>query len=665
MKPLNFRQIHLDFHTSEKIPNIGKNFNKKQFQEMLQKGHVDSITLFSKCHHGWAYHPSKANSIHPNLNFDLLGAQIEAAHEIGVNTPVYISAGLDEKVARRHPEWLWRNKNEETQWAPNFTVPGYHMFCLNTDYVDILLSQIEEVVKNYDANGIFLDIVKPKACYCQNCVHDIIEKGENPYDEGVANAFADEVYASYTKRVRATIDAYKPGLPVFHNGGHIPKGRHDIAHMNTHLELESLPTGGWGYDHFPLSAKYVVNEGMEFLGMTGKFHTTWGEFGGFKHPNALLYETSLTLAMGGKCSIGDQLHPEGLMDPMTYDIIGFAYREVERKEPWCNQTKNIADIGVLSADAMSSGVMNHDDVFPMDIGANRMLLQEHYLYEIIGEDQDFDAYKVLILPDTIRLHDVLKNKLQAYLDKGGKILATGQSGMAVDKDEFAIDLGVTWICHNENMPNYYYPKENSGFAIPSAMIMYTDSEVVHSEDAMVHGYMQNSFFNREVSHFCSHQHTPSTLTNASPGMILTKNTAYIPWQIFTDYAELGSLHQRKMITYALDTLLDSDTTLSCNLPSQGIVSYMKQEDKNRNVLHLLYASPVLRGNSTETGLPVEVIEDLLPIYNTKVEVTVKKSVQRVYLAPQMLDIPYTLEGTKLTFTVDSFTCHQMVVIDYI
>ena len=128
---MNFRQIHLDFHTSEAIAGIGSKFDKKQFQEALKAGHVNSITLFSKCHHGWAYHPSKANEIHPGLDFDLLKAQIEAAHEIGVNTPVYISAGLDEKMARRHPEWLIRNKDESTTWAPDLRGPGYHRFCFN------------------------------------------------------------------------------------------------------------------------------------------------------------------------------------------------------------------------------------------------------------------------------------------------------------------------------------------------------------------------------------------------------------------------------------------------------------------------------------------------------------------------------------------------------
>ena len=92
---MNYRQVHLDFHTSGAIEGIGASFSKEQFQSMLKVGHVDSITIFSKCHHGWAYHPSVANEMHPHLHFDLLKAHIDAAHEIGVKTPVYLSAGVD------------------------------------------------------------------------------------------------------------------------------------------------------------------------------------------------------------------------------------------------------------------------------------------------------------------------------------------------------------------------------------------------------------------------------------------------------------------------------------------------------------------------------------------------------------------------------------------
>jgi hypothetical protein len=41
-------------------------------------------------------------------------------------------------------------------------------------------------------------------------------------------------------------------MPVFHNSGHISPDARDIVAYDSHLELESLPTGGWGYDHFPM-----------------------------------------------------------------------------------------------------------------------------------------------------------------------------------------------------------------------------------------------------------------------------------------------------------------------------------------------------------------------------------------------------------------------------
>ena len=274
---MNFRQVHLDFHTSEKIDGIGSCFSKEQFQDALKRGHVNSITVFSKCHHGWAYHPSEANEMHPGLKFDLLDAEIKAAHEIGVKTPVYLSAGFDEKIAHKHPEWLRRPKDDRIGWE----YPGFHELCMNSPYLDYLIAQIEEVVRNYDCDGIFLDIVGVRTCWCQNCVKTLLDEGKDPYNDENARELGERVYQNYTRRVREAVDKIKPGLPVFHNSVHIIRGRRDLADVDSHLELESLPTGGWGYDHFPLSAAYSRTLGKNFLGMTGKFHTTWGEFGGY------------------------------------------------------------------------------------------------------------------------------------------------------------------------------------------------------------------------------------------------------------------------------------------------------------------------------------------------------------------------------------------------
>ncbi|WOO37736.1 beta-galactosidase trimerization domain-containing protein [Anaerocolumna sp. AGMB13020] len=658
---MKYRQVHLDFHTSEKIEGIGEKFSKEQFQEALKKGCVSSITLFSKCHHGWAYHPSRANEIHPNLNFDLLGAQISAAHELGVKTPVYLSAGFDEKIARRHPEWIVRMKDDSMLWTKSFLEPGYHKLCINTPYLDYLLEQIKEVCENYEADGIFLDIIGVQPCYCRHCRETMEQEGMDPFKEADVMTLAERVYAKYAMRVRETIDSVKPGLPVFHNGGHIRRGRRDLAYMNSHLELESLPTGGWGYDHFPLSAAYARTLGMEYLGMTGKFHQSWGEFGGFKHPNALRYEASLSIANGAGVSIGDQLHPSGEMDMATYSLIGKAYEELSLKEPWLLKAENLADIGVLSAEAVIEKSGFHDRALAeaaklADIGAARILLEGHYLFHVIDEEEDFTRYSLLVLPDIILLETKLKEKLEQYVVQGGKLLATGSSGLNSEKTDFQLDFGIRYLRENEFRPDYFRP----GFTIEdldtSAFVMYSQGYAIEMVSGKELGSRENPYFNRTAAAFCSHLHSPARNEKAGPGMVSGKDGIYISWEVFGDYATAGSLILKRMVQYALDQLLNDKAAVRTSLPAQGIVTLTKQ--KSRYVVHLLYGVPVKRGKNTE------VIEDIQPLYEIEVRLNCTEEIKRIYLAPGEIELKYIQKKESVEFKVPKLELHQMVVAEY-
>ena len=648
---MNFRQVHLDFHTSEKIDNIGGEFDKAQFQKALEAGHVNSITVFSKCHHGWAYHPSEANEKHPNLHFDLLGSQIEAAHEIGVKTPVYLSAGLDEKMAKRHSEWIVRNKDQSIPWIKDFTEPGFHLLCFATPYLEYLAAQVEEVCKNYDADGIFLDIVSVHPCYCHACIAEREALGMDPYDEEDVMRHAEMVYKRYAKRIREAVEKYKPGLPIFHNGGHIC-GRRDLAFLNSHLEIESLPTGGWGYDNFPLAVRYVQNLGMDYLGMTGKFHMSWGEFGGFKHPNALRYEAALSAALGAKCSVGDQLAPSGKMDMTTYKLIGEAYKELEEKESWIDNVKPVCDIAVVTSDIISSekGEISYYDK-ESDKGVGRMMLEGKYQYSIVDLEEDLGKYKVIILPDSIEMVDKLEQKLKDFVNGGGKILASGTSG--IKNGEFAFDFGAKYEGECEYKPSYIRPKFDNPYE--SDFIMYETAQKIELCGGEELAQLTEPYFNRTREHFCSHMQTPSSGKCGGAGITMGKDGIYIAWNIFEDYATFGEVIARNVVIYSLNLLLGDEKSLVTDLGAQGIATLMQQGD--RFVTHLLYAVPTKRGKS------VEIIEDICPVYNVSLSVKLPKKVSRAYLAPQMRELELNETGGRYEVKIDKVDCHQMVVFE--
>jgi len=104
MTTLRFRQIHLDFHTSEAIPGIRSAFDANEYADTLAAAHVDSVTTFSRCHHGWLYHESALfpERVHPNLTCNLLAEQIEACPARNIQVPIHITRPGDHFTTRQH-----------------------------------------------------------------------------------------------------------------------------------------------------------------------------------------------------------------------------------------------------------------------------------------------------------------------------------------------------------------------------------------------------------------------------------------------------------------------------------------------------------------------------------------------------------------------------------
>jgi hypothetical protein len=672
MPQVRFRQVHLDFHTSPFIPGVGSSFDKENWQKVLRTGHVNSINLFSKCHHGWSYHPTKVGRCHPSLEINLLKAQIDACKELDIIVPIYLSAGLDNLASEEHPEWRQIGADGRYNgWTSDILASGFHKMCFNSPYLDYLCGQITEVVNSFpEGDGIWLDIIFQGQCCCKWCLSEMKQKGLDPTKEADRIKCSQMALERYYRETTAAARSRNPNLPIFHNAGQVECNDRDILKYFSHLEVESLPTGGWGYDHFPATAKYYKKLGVDFVGMTGKFQTMWGEFGGYKHPNALRYECAAMLAYGAKCSIGDQLHPDGKMDKSTYEIIGDAYSEVEKKEPWCRNVENIADIGLLWGTWPDA--LKHE-MEAANTGACRLLLEGHFLFDVLDTKMDFSPYKVMILPDGISIDDSLKIKLDKFLVGGGKLFLTGKSGLDTE-GKFCFDVGADHFGANDCEPDYVLPVESLRPSfVDSPLVMYRRAQKIKVTSGKSLGMVYDSYFNRTWNHFCSHQHTPpQTQPNGFDSGVLKGNILYLAHPVFTIYYGLGAVTYKDYISSSLKLLLGKDQSLSCTMPSTARVSLMTQEKERRYILHLLYANTITRGGGIELSggalggktREINIIEELLPLRNIEVSLNLPKKVAQVTLEPQGEPISFTITEGRINLKIDSFTCHQMVVLNY-
>jgi len=442
---------------------------------------------------------------------------------------------------------------------------------------------------------------------------------------------------------------------IFYNAGHIGPRHRDVKDAFSHFELESLPSGGWGYMHFPMAVSYSRTLGLDCMGMTGKFHTSWGDFHSFKNLPALQFECFRMLAYGAKCSVGDQLAPDGKICPHVYDLIGKVYMEVERKEPWCVKAKPVVDIGLFTTEEVTG-----ERVPPQTMAAARMLQESGHQFDIIDTKSKLTDYKVVILPDVVPADKKLAKKIRDYLDAGGAMIVSYKSGLNEDGNKFAIKkLGLKLKGDAPYSPDFIVPRGEIGKGLPQTEhVMYMKGlEVKAKKNADVLAEVVVPYFNRTHEHFCSHKHTPSAGRVGYPGIVRSGNIIYFAHPIFGQYAKNAPRWCKQLVLNALDMLLPSPV-LRLNAPTTALATVNEQGTKRRWIVHLLHYIPERRCQD------IDVIEDVIPIHDVGCSLRVGRDVKSVVCVPQEEALEFTMKDSRVEFTVPKVEGHQMVCVAF-
>ncbi len=656
MIQLPARQVHLDFHTSELIPGVGSKFNKKQWQAALKAGHVNSVTVFAKCHHSWSYYPTKVGQRHPTLKRNLLGEQIAACHEIGVRAPIYFTVGWSATDSVQHPEWIMVDRegkklttNIDPKAKPDDTRPicSWYFMCPSGDYLKLMLEQTEEICRTMPVDGFFYDICFRGGCCCPNCRKGMKDAGLDFRKDADVAKYDVIRWQHFMSECNRIIHASHPEATIFYNGGaNVNTPQWHVS--DTHFELEDLPTTWGGYDKFPPRARFFANGRRQYLAMSGKFHTMWGEFGGFKHPDAIRFEAACMVAYGARCSFGDQLHPNGEMDMATYRNIGEGYKYVEKIEPYGLDAQPASDLGVW---------MSGKDLD--DRGVVTMLLEAQLDFRVVDPDEDFKRYAAIILTGDVRLDKQSAAKLNAFAAAGGGVVALARSGMDAAGKKFLLDVGAKYVGPaNYELDYLVAGKELSQGLVESPFLNYAAAgRVKPTAGAKVLATIREPYFNRTYKHYCSHQNTPNQLKVApQPGAIRKGNIVYLPHILGDLYCVHGARVHRQFFLNALGVVYKRPN-FKTQMPSAGRATFVHQPQHKRYVAHLMYGPPLIRGRC-------QVIEDLVPLFDVPVEIRVKEKVKRAYLAPSGKGLKLSRAKGAVKVAVSEFSCHQAIVFEY-
>jgi hypothetical protein len=417
-------------------------------------------------------------------------------------------------------------------------------------------------------------------------------------------------------------------------------------------------------------SRQARTNGVDFLGMTGRFHKAWADFGGLKTHDQLDYECGTIVAAGGKISVGDQLHPRGVLDPAVYRLLGHSFSRIEQLEPWLDTARPAAEIALLGT--VETWKSDPNLPFPAHSpeveGAAQMLLEGAVQFDIIEPSfSRFADYKAIVLPDTASISSELRARLDEYVTDGGKLVLSGTAALNPETGAFDIsDVPVSYVSPAPTVPSYLRLDEalagESGLATDYDYVFYNHAHIVKPEaGATAHGQLRRALFNRTWEHFTSHAHAPVGDYLDAPLAVSNSSMLYFAAPLFSAYHDHDYWAYRAVALNALHAFL-GDPLLVPTGPGWAEFTLHNQpageQHPERRIVHVVTYHP------RRTMQPIQHVDQSWSTAGLSVKVhTQGKPPERVYLAPDRQPLSFVQEGDYVKIDLPPVGAHTVVVLE--
>lgn len=611
------RAIHIDFHTMPGVEDFGMGFTASELAQTLQDAHVDYVNVFGRCNIGFSYYPTKIGTPYPSMQGNLLGDTIEECHKRGIGVTSYLNGGLNHQLLLERPEYARVDKDGRVMGEKRVGDNFFRSPCFNSGYREHLYEEIREMLA-MEPDGIFVDCMRPTPCYCPSCIRKMKESGVDITDEQAVTDFAMDTLMEVFREIREIVPQDKR---LYMNNGAL----YDVmGDLNSQAETECLPGGCWGYDFFPAQAPYFRMFSKDRIYMSGRFQTSWGDYAGVKPVASMENDVYDALFYGYVPSVGDHMHPRDGLNKKLYEKIGKIFAYVESLEPWTAGSEPAVEVAVIVNKFDLKLPEKPDDV---QKGVCRMLAELKVGFDVVNEDMDLSKYRMVILPEGIRLTEKLVEKLTKKIQNiGCSMISCGDSlqcgGLWDYIDEFQKDTNTNGFYQ---IADEVFPQYCGGIKMKSS---YSIADYIEP-------YFQNHF---DGLH--SYYYVPPKGYEGYSAVAVKGNRAHICFNIFDAYQKRSSSFHRELLKSLIDRLLPDRLILSEDLPVTSRASLLKGIS---NVLHIKVTYPEMRGVN---GVVEE--HNVMPAGR---KVSVAGEYSKVFLLPKMQQIESCIREGRTEITL--------------
>jgi hypothetical protein len=275
----------------------------------------------------------------------------------------------------------------------------------------------------------------------------------------------------------------------------------------------------------------------------------------------------------------------------------------------------------------------------------------------VDSHAELGRYRLLILPDDVRVGTETAERLNRYLAAGGALLGSYHAALDPGTGTFLVPYGVRYEGEAAYAPDFIRPAPPLDDGLPDTEhVMYERGAAVSLTGGVVLGERYRPYFNRTWQHFTSHRHAPSTGEPYGAAIVRNGAVVYFAHPVFTQYRLNAPRWCKQLVRNAVRLLLPNPV-VAHDGPSTLEVYVNRQPAHNRYVIHLLHYIPERR------SLGLDTIEDVIPLAGVTLRLNVAGRPAGVELVPEGRALPFAQDADgRIRFTVPEIRGHQMVAV---
>ena len=485
------RRILVDMHIPDWDPRFLASYDPVRMVALYEEAGLDSVMFYCQSHVGLCNWPTESGEMHAGLKGrDVVTQMLSALRARNLSAGAYYSVIYNNWAFLEHPEWRIAPSCDSSDGS--FAGHRYGHCCPNNPgYRHFVMQQLEELIGGYRFDSLYVDMTFwPAICLCEHCRKLFRREAGSEIPEVIYwlspdwcafQAARERWICDFAGAVTTKAKSIQPDLAVNHNFACA------LFNWTLGLPLESAAYhDSLGADFYGdlleqlMVSKLMLNCKPE---RSPEFQTSLcanlRDHVRLKSRETLEMQAFAATLFGAGFLFIDAINPDGTANSSGYGRIREIYDKTKVYEPHLGG-ESVEDIAVyFSGSSKMDFAENGTPVTEAPMWRNdyphlaavrgvcRILQQEHLPFGVITRKQlnELDRYKVLVLPNVLRMDREEIDAIRGYVARGGKLYASRYSSLTESNgtrhDDFMLAdvFGCSFAGDDLGRINYLTPSE--------------------------------------------------------------------------------------------------------------------------------------------------------------------------------------------------------------